>query len=202
MHSLNLLSHMAPMALLMLLPLVLLLGAPCARVVLRCMHALDMLWLADICVAVCAFGVAPEREAPAAALALARSQPAFLPLLALNCAAASAVNLANFLVTRATSALTLQVLGKAKSVIAVAASLLIFRNKVSVLGLTGYGICLAGVAAYGKAKAAAAAAAGGAHAGGGGGREGADARLAPYGGGDGEALLPTAHARKPAKQTL
>ncbi len=145
--------------------------------------------------------MAPERDAPAAALALARSHRAFLPLLALNCAAASAVNLANFLVTRATSALTLQVLGKAKSVIAVAASLLIFRNKVSVLGLAGYGICLAGVAAYGKAKAAAAAA-GGAHAGGGGGREGADARLAPYGGGDGEALLPTAHARKPAKQTL
>jgi hypothetical protein len=148
-----------------------------------------------------------ERDAPAAALALARSQRAFLPLLLLNCGAASAVNLANFLVTRATSALTLQVLGKAKSVLAVAASLLIFRNEVSVLGLAGYGICLAGVAAYGKAKAAA----GGTHAGGvggGGGRDGDARQAAPYGvggsgsGGDGEALLPTAHARKGAKLTL
>ncbi len=74
----------------------------------------------------------------------------------MNCLAAAGVNLSNFLVTRETSALTLQVLGKAKSVIAVAASLLLFRNPVSALGMAGYGVCLLGVAAYGRAKKASA----------------------------------------------
>ncbi len=142
-----------------------------------------------------------ERDAPAAALALAAARPAFVPLLALNCAAASGVNLANFLVTRATSALTLQVLGKAKSVLAVGVSLLIFRNPVSALGLGGYAICLAGVAAYGRAKSAAhASSAGG---GGGAAADAAEARLAPFGaaGSEAEPGLPTVHARKGAKQT-
>jgi hypothetical protein len=121
MHSLNLLSHMAPMALLMLLPLVFVL----------------------------------ERDALSAAAVAVESQPGFGTVLALNCCAAAGVNLANFLVTRATSALTLQVLGKAKSVVAVAVSLLLFRNPVSALGMAGYGLCLVGVAAYGRAKAAA-----------------------------------------------
>ena len=75
MHSLNLLSHMAPMALLMLLPLVFVL----------------------------------ERDALSAAAAAVASLPGFGAVLALNCCAAAGVNLANFLVTRATSALTLQV---------------------------------------------------------------------------------------------
>ena len=155
MHSLNLLSHMAPMALLLLLPLAVLL----------------------------------ERDAPAAALALARSSRAFAPMLALNCGVAAGVNLANFLVTRATSALTLQVLGKAKSVLAVAVSLLVFRNPVSLLGLGGYAVCLAGVVAYGNAKSRA-------HAGSGGGDV---SRMAPQGAAaGGDAALPTVHARKPA----
>ncbi len=141
-----------------------------------------------------------ERDAPAAALALAATRPAFAPLLALNCAAASGVNLANFLVTRATSALTLQVLGKAKSVLAVGVSLLIFRNPVSALGLGGYAICLAGVAAYGRAKSAAHASSAG---GGGAAADAAEARLAPFGAAESEAEpgLPTVYARKGAKQT-
>ena len=150
MHSLNLLSHMAPMALLMLIPLVLLL----------------------------------ERDAAAAAAAAMESQPGFTLALALNCCAAAGVNLANFLVTRATSALTLQVLGKAKSVVAVGVSLLLFRNPVSALGLAGYGLCLAGVAAYGRAKAAA-----------------GDARAAPAAAAN-DLLLPTTMPAKRASQVL
>jgi len=116
MHSLNLLAHMSPRALLLLLPLV---------------------W-------------AQEAAAPREALRLASGSPAFLVLLLLNCAAAALVNVSNFLVTRATSALTLQVLGKAKSIIAVGASLLLFQNPVSILGMAGYGICLLGVFAYSR----------------------------------------------------
>jgi hypothetical protein len=117
-HSLNLLAHMSPRALLLLLPLVAL----------------------------------QEPGAGALALALARQTPAFGFVLALNCAAAAGVNMSNFLVTRATSALTLQVLGKAKSIIAVGASLAIFQNPVSPLGMGGYGICLLGVVAYSRSK--------------------------------------------------
>ena len=93
-----------------------------------------------------------EPGAPAAALRLVRTARGFGPLLALNCACAAGVNLANLAVTRATSALTLQVLGKAKSVLAVLASLALFRNPVSAAGQAGYGLTLLGVALYGRAK--------------------------------------------------
>jgi hypothetical protein len=93
-----------------------------------------------------------EPDAVAAAVALNETRPGFAAMLALNCAVAAGVNLTNFLVTQATSALTLQVLGKAKSVIAVAVSLWLFRNPVSALGMAGYAICLAGVVAYTHAK--------------------------------------------------
>ena len=124
MHSLNLLAHMSPYAVAMLLPVVLLL----------------------------------EPGAVASAVRLATADRAFAVLLVLNCGVAACVNLSNFLVTQATSALTLQVLGKAKSVIAVAISLLLFRNPVTLPGMTGYAITLAGVAAYSQAKARARAA--------------------------------------------
>ncbi len=126
---------------------------------------------------------AAERDAPAAALALARESPRFGALLALNCAAAAGVNLANFLVTRATSALTLQVLGKAKSVLAVGISLALFRNRVSALGMAGYGVTLAGVVAYSDAKRRATVHAHAADA----------ARLAPLG------APPPAHGRRAAR---
>lgn len=93
-----------------------------------------------------------EPGAVAAASNLIKTHARFAPLLALNCLFAAGVNLTNFLVTRATSALTLQVLGKAKSVVAVVISVLIFGNPISVLGLTGYAICLGGVAAYTRSK--------------------------------------------------
>lgn len=62
-------------------------------------------------------------------------------------------NLSNFLVTKATSALTLQILGKTKGIGAVVLALLIYRNPVSVSGMAGYGICIVGVGMFSDARA-------------------------------------------------
>ena len=64
------------------------------------------------------------------------------------------LNLMNFLVTKTTSAVTLQVLGNVKVVISIAISLIIFGNHVSAWSLAGCVITLAGVAAYNKAPKA------------------------------------------------
>ena len=48
--------------------------------------------------------------------------------------------------------LFLQVLGCAKGVLATAVSVLIFQNPVTVLGLGGYAMTVAGVFAYGYSK--------------------------------------------------
>lgn len=72
----------------------------------------------------------------------------FVMLLTLNVFLAYFVNLANFLVTRHTSALTLQVLGNAKGVIAAGVSVLLFKNQLTSLGVLGYGITVCGVFAY------------------------------------------------------
>ena len=47
---------------------------------------------------------------------------------------------------------SLQVLGCAKGVLATAVSVLIFQNPVTVLGIGGYGMTVAGVFAYGYSK--------------------------------------------------
>ncbi|KAK4762178.1 hypothetical protein SAY87_030062 [Trapa incisa] len=73
-------------------------------------------------------------------------------LLTLNSATAYVANLSNFLVTKHTSALTLQVLGNAKGAVAVVISILLFRNPVTVMGIGGYTITVLGVVAYGEAK--------------------------------------------------
>jgi len=54
-------------------------------------------------------------------------------------------HLTNFLMTKCTSPLTLQVLGNAKGAVAVVVSIIIFRNPVSGIGMFGYGITIAGV---------------------------------------------------------
>ncbi len=72
----------------------------------------------------------------------------FLMLLILNAFLAYFVNLTNFLVTRHTSALTLQVLGNAKGVIAAGVSVLLFKNQLTSLGVLGYGVTVSGVFAY------------------------------------------------------
>ncbi|GJW21126.1 reverse transcriptase domain-containing protein [Tanacetum coccineum] len=73
-------------------------------------------------------------------------------LLVINSTMAYAANLANFLVTKNTSALTLQVLGNAKGAVAVVISILLFRNPVTFVGIAGYSMTVMGVAAYGEAK--------------------------------------------------
>ncbi|KNA25606.1 hypothetical protein SOVF_005070 [Spinacia oleracea] len=72
--------------------------------------------------------------------------------LILNSLMAYGANLSNFLVTKYTSALTLQVLGNAKGAVAVVISILIFQNPVTVIGIGGYTMTVLGVVAYGETK--------------------------------------------------
>lgn len=76
----------------------------------------------------------------------------FWVMLILNSCAAYLANLTNFLVTRYTSALTLQVLGNAKGVFTVATSIAYFRNPVNVWTVGGYFITVCGVAMYSQVK--------------------------------------------------
>ncbi|GAV74489.1 TPT domain-containing protein [Cephalotus follicularis] len=85
-------------------------------------------------------------------ISTARSDPRFLWYLLFNSALAYFVNLANFLVTKHTSALTLQVLGNAKGAVAVVISVMIFKNPVSVTGMLGYSLTVFGVILYSEAK--------------------------------------------------
>ncbi|CAL5407437.1 unnamed protein product [Camellia sinensis] len=85
-------------------------------------------------------------------LALARDDIWIIWYLLFNSALAYFVNLTNFLVTKHTSALTLQVLGNAKGAVAVVVSILIFRNPVSVTGMLGYSLTVFGVILYSQAK--------------------------------------------------
>jgi len=170
MDSMDLLRYMAPVAVLLLVPATL----------------------------------AMERDAFGVVADLARVDPSFLWILLCNSCLAYFVNLTNFLVTKHTSALTLQVnffiiqahrmlrwlhckpmlptsscssssccchlchcvvlmpssfaplslqvLGNAKGAVAVVVSILIFRNPVTVVGMLGYGVTVAGVVLYGEAK--------------------------------------------------
>jgi len=86
------------------------------------------------------------------AVQLATENFGFVLLLLLNSLTAYFVNLTNFLVTKQTSALTLQVLGNAKGVVATIVSILLFRNPVSATGMVGYTITVFGVIAYSEAK--------------------------------------------------
>lgn len=85
-------------------------------------------------------------------IALARQDSYILLLLIVNSAMAYFVNLTNFLVTKHTSALTLQVLGNAKGAVAVVVSILLFRNPVSAIGMLGYTLTVFGVVLYSEAK--------------------------------------------------
>ncbi|XAR65890.1 hypothetical protein NMG60_11011884 [Bertholletia excelsa] len=85
-------------------------------------------------------------------LALARDDIRIVWYLLFNSSLAYFVNLTNFLVTKHTSALTLQVLGNAKGAVAVVVSILIFRNPVSVTGMLGYSLTVIGVVLYSEVK--------------------------------------------------
>lgn len=92
-------------------------------------------------------------EPDAASVALELGQNGmFWVLLFLNSFLAYFVNLTNFLVTKYTSALTLQVLGNAKGVVAVILSLIYFRNPVNFYSVLGYAITVSGVVMYSQAK--------------------------------------------------
>ncbi|KAM0971623.1 hypothetical protein ACFX13_019807 [Malus domestica] len=67
----------------------------------------------------------------------ARTDPFIFFMLLGNATVAYLVNLTNFLVTKHTNALTLQVLGNAKTAVAAVISVLIFRNSITVMGMTG-----------------------------------------------------------------
>ena len=77
---------------------------------------------------------------------------AFALLLLLNSFLAYCQNLLNFLVTRYTSALTLQVLGNGKGIAAAIVSVLLFRNPVTAMGIIGYIVTIIGVLAYSESK--------------------------------------------------
>jgi drug/metabolite transporter (DMT)-like permease len=85
-------------------------------------------------------------------VALTRQDKFMAFLLIVNSAMAYFVNLTNFLVTKHTSALTLQVLGNAKGAVAVVVSILLFRNPVSFIGMAGYTLTVIGVILYGESK--------------------------------------------------
>ncbi|XP_021891715.1 probable sugar phosphate/phosphate translocator At5g05820 [Carica papaya] len=93
-----------------------------------------------------------EGDVVGIAVSLSRDDVKFLWYLLFNSLLAFLVNLTNFLVTKYTSALTLQVLGNAKGAVAVVISILIFRNPVSVTGMMGYTITVIGVVLYNAAK--------------------------------------------------
>nr|CAB3501165.1 unnamed protein product [Digitaria exilis] len=83
---------------------------------------------------------------------LAKKDFTIVWLLLFNSCLAYFVNLTNFLVTKHTSALTLQVLGNAKGAVAVVVSIMIFRNPVSITGMLGYTLTVIGVILYSESK--------------------------------------------------
>lgn len=78
--------------------------------------------------------------------------PMFFYSLLINALMAYATNLLNFLVTKYTSALTLQVIGNAKGVIAAVVSVMVFHNPVTYKGIVGYAITVSGVFLYSESK--------------------------------------------------
>ncbi|CAJ2655882.1 probable sugar phosphate/phosphate translocator At3g11320 [Trifolium pratense] len=83
---------------------------------------------------------------------LAREDFRIIWYLLLSSSLAYFVNLTNFLVTKYTSALTLQVLGNAKGAVAVVISILIFQNPISMIGMLGYVLTIIGVILYSETK--------------------------------------------------
>ena len=72
--------------------------------------------------------------------------------VALSSCVAFFLNVANFLVTLHTSAVTLQVLGNIKVVMLIGLSVAIFGNEVSAQSAVGCTMCLVGVGLYNRAR--------------------------------------------------
>ncbi|KAB2088753.1 hypothetical protein ES319_A03G019700v1 [Gossypium barbadense] len=82
----------------------------------------------------------------------AKTDSFIILLLIGNATVAYLVNLTNFLVTKHTSALTLQVLGNAKAALAAFVSVMVFRNPVTMTGVTGFAVTIMGIVLYSEAK--------------------------------------------------
>ncbi|XP_054782353.1 probable sugar phosphate/phosphate translocator At3g11320 [Prosopis cineraria] len=93
-----------------------------------------------------------EKDVIWIAMNLARNDVRIVWLLLFSSSLAYFVNLTNFLVTKYTSALTLQVLGNAKGAVAVVVSILIFKNPISTVGMLGYALTVIGVVLYSETK--------------------------------------------------
>lgn len=82
-----------------------------------------------------------------------RTQSSFYLGLLANTGCAVLVNLFSFLVTKHTSALTVQVLGNLKGVVLAMISIMIFKNPITIQGVVGFGITMVGTALYSWSKA-------------------------------------------------
>lgn len=112
-----------------------------------------LLYMSSICVVLLVPAtLVLEPTAYLKAHSLLISYPGFGWWLLGNSLLAYVVNLTNFLVTKYTSALTLQVLGNAKGVVAACVSVLVFTNPVTPQGVTGYAITILGVFLYSESK--------------------------------------------------
>lgn len=112
-----------------------------------------LMYMSAICVALLVpLTCMLEPTAITKASELMATSPHFIWWLLGNSMLAYFVNLTNFLVTKFTSPLTLQVLGNAKGVIAAVVSIYIFLNPVTVSGVLGYALTLTGVFLYTEAK--------------------------------------------------
>lgn len=118
------------------------------------LHSMNLLmYMAPVAVAVLLpAAIFMEGDVFGISVTLARDDLKFVFYLLFNSSLAYFVNLLNFLVTKHTGALTLQVLGNAKGAVAVVISILIFKNPVSVTGMFGYSITVIGVVLYNEAK--------------------------------------------------
>lgn len=118
------------------------------------LHSMNLLLYMAPMAALILLPITLYKEGNVAAITLekARDDKFIIFLLLGNATVAYMVNLTNFLVTKHTSALTLQVLGNAKAAVAAVVSVLIFRNPVTVMGMTGFAVTLMGVVLYSEAK--------------------------------------------------
>jgi len=66
----------------------------------------------------------------------------------LSCLNACFLNVTTFIVTRETSAVTLQVLGNAKTIVGIGISFLWFGNATTAMQLWGMGVCIVGIVIY------------------------------------------------------
>ncbi|GLJ13469.1 hypothetical protein SUGI_0212980 [Cryptomeria japonica] len=93
-----------------------------------------------------------EGNVAAMTIVKARENPFIIFLLQGNMMMAYLVNLTNFLITKHSSLLTLQVLGNAKVAVVVVILVLIFKNPVTLMGMIDFVITIMGLILYNEVK--------------------------------------------------